>query len=170
MTKRRWLWVAIVAVPVLAVAGILLQGVVVYRDFAFVCENTGSRHGYRVGLFGNRSNDWYKASPLEEFVKREAPAALEHRWTSYAGTGKNLWGDSILFGHGAPGALLDVKYETLSVWISDNDRQDVLGLYESFRDSSPAESREIVEWVNIEAAKAYSGFVRRWHFKRSSLP
>ena len=74
----------------------------VCRDWGFVCENTGSHKGYRQWCTGGCSGEWYHESRLEQFMRQQHPSELENRWTSYEGTGKNIFGQSVLFGHGFP--------------------------------------------------------------------
>jgi hypothetical protein len=74
----------------------------VCRDWGFVCENTGSHKGYREWRSGIRSGEWYHESRLEQFVRQHYPAELKNRWTSYEGTGRNILGQPVLFGHGDP--------------------------------------------------------------------
>jgi hypothetical protein len=101
-----------------------------YRDWAFICENTGSQMGYRQWPFGFKTGQWYKQSPLEEFIQSEAPNTLIHRWTSYAGTGKNIFGMKILYGHDRPGAIIQLNHNILRKWIEQNDAVTVRQLYD----------------------------------------
>ncbi len=71
-------------------------------DWAFVCENTGSHKGYRQWCIGVRSGQWHHESQLERFLRQRHPAELKNRWTSYEGTGRNILGRPVLFGHGDP--------------------------------------------------------------------
>ena len=113
----------------LAVTLVLLP-VQVCRDWAFICENTGSRQGYRQWPFGLKTGHWNKTSPLEDFIQSEAPDALVHRWTSCAGTGKNIFGRAILFGHGRPGAVIRLHNGILRMWIEKNDAATVRQFYD----------------------------------------
>ncbi len=74
----------------------------VCRDWAFVCENTGSHMGYRQWRTGHRSGRWYRESRLEQFMREQHPSELKNQWVSYMGTGKNILGQASLFGHGRP--------------------------------------------------------------------
>ena len=102
----------------------------VCRDWAFICENTGSHKGYRQWTFGPKTGHWYKKSALEQFMETADPNALSHRWTSYAGTGKNIFGRSVLFGHGRPGAILNLPFDVLDQWVRYNKPEDIRQLYE----------------------------------------
>jgi hypothetical protein len=113
----------------LAVTLVLLP-VQACRDWAFICENTGSRQGYRQWPFGLKTGHWYKTSPLEEFIRSDDPNALRHRWTSCAGTGKNIFGKAILFGHGRPGAIMRLDHEIQRKWIEKNDAAKVRQFYD----------------------------------------
>ena len=104
-------------------------GVQVCRDWAFICENTGSRKGYREWNNGRRSGHWYRESRLEQFMRKEHPSDLVNRWTSYAGTGKDLFGQPTLFGHGFPGPILHVPAEFLDRYVDALDNQAKLDLY-----------------------------------------
>ena len=109
---------------------VVLISVPAYRDWAFICENTGSRNGYRQWVFGIKTSRWYKKSPMENFIQSEAPDALVHRWTSFAGTGKNIFGKAILYGHGRPGAIIQLDHEVLRKWIRKNDTETVRQFYD----------------------------------------
>ena len=108
---RRWL--VPLGLIVLAFAIFFAGSVVeICRDWAFVCEYTGSRQGYREWLFGVRTGAWYRESALEAFLRAEYPGELDHKWTSYMGTGRGLLVKS--FGHGHPGPILQLSLETLA--------------------------------------------------------
>ena len=91
--------IVLITVIVIVLAVLPLQ---VCRDWAFICENTGSHKGYRQWRFGLKTGHWYRESPLEEYMKTHAADVISHRWTSYAGTGKNILGRPGLRGHGRP--------------------------------------------------------------------
>ena len=117
-------------VVICLVIALLLLTVQAYRDWAFICENTCSRKGYRQWTFGLKTGHWYKKSPLEDFIQTEAPNALVYRWMSYAGTGKNIFGMTISYGHGFPGAATQLDHETLRKWMEKNDAATVRQLYD----------------------------------------
>ena len=123
------LFVVILVIICLVIMFVLLP-VQAYRDWGFICENTGSRNGYRQWPFGLKTGHWYKKAPLEDFIQSEAPDALVHRWTSYAGTGKNIFGMAILRGHGWPGAIMRIDHEIQRKWIEKNDAAAVRQFYD----------------------------------------
>ncbi|MHC4145671.1 MAG: hypothetical protein ACYSWW_23625 [Planctomycetota bacterium] len=129
----------------------ILFSVQAYRDWAFVCENTGSRKGYRQWRFGPKTGHWYKKSPLEDFIQSEAPDALVHRWTSYAGTGKNIFGMTMLYGHGRPGAILRHNHEIQRQWIVKNDATTVRQFYDLLvaDDQKKLEKRVMDIWEEV---------------------
>jgi len=49
-------------------------------------------------------------------MQKSFPKELEHRWISYAGTGRNIFGLRVLFGHGSPGELIRIDQQTLDQW------------------------------------------------------
>ena len=120
---------SLLAAAALATA-VVAFNIQVCRDWAFICENTGSRKGYRQWALGPKTGHWYKKSPLEEFVTAHEPAALIHRWTSYSGTGKNVFGTPVVFGHGRPGAVYRFDHEIQSRWIARNPPEKVRELYD----------------------------------------
>ncbi len=136
----------------LGVLGLVMDRVSISTDYGYVCENTGSRYGYRVWWNGARARDWYRVSPLEEFMKAEFPGVLKHRWTSYNGTGKNFYGSSISFGHGAPGAALNLKDETARAWIAHHTKQEVRALYDTLASGDRDAADAIVKLINAGVA------------------
>jgi hypothetical protein len=128
---KRWVkWVVVLAVALVAgTAFIGGCGVQVCRDWAFICENTGSQKGYRQWTMGLQSGHWYRESRLEQFMRKEHPSELANRWTSYAGTGKDMFGRSIRFGHERPGPIIHVPAEFLDRYVSGLDDQAKLDLY-----------------------------------------
>jgi hypothetical protein len=134
----KW-YVAVAVALVMIVALIGGSSVQVCRDWAFICENTGSRKGYRQWCIGLRSASWYRESHLEQFLRKEHPSELAHRWTSYAGTGKNILGRPVLFGHASPGPILNVPPEFLDRYVDSLDDQAKLDLHRVLASGPPEE-------------------------------
>ncbi len=123
-------WGAVLVIALIVIAAFVGGcGAQVCRDWAFICENTGSRKGYREWNSGVRSGHWYRESRLEQFMRKEHPLDLVNRWTSYAGTGKDIFGRPTLFGHGRPGPILRVPPEFLDRYVDGLDNQAKLDLY-----------------------------------------
>jgi hypothetical protein len=141
-----------VGVLVLGVLGLVMYDVRVYTDRAYICENTGSRSGFREWPNGARTRQWYRVSPLEEFMEKEYQGVMRHRWTSFAGTGKNLIGTPRSFGHGAPGAALNLKDAFAEAWIAHHSKQEVRALYDTLASGDRAAADAIVKKVNDEVA------------------
>ena len=111
----------------LLIAGLMFLAALPFqmcRDWALVCETTGSHQGYRQWFTGHRTGQWYEKSHLEEFMEQQYPAELEHRWVSYSGTGRNILGQAILFGHGRPNDTLSFCIGPLStvMWTASTTR------------------------------------------------
>jgi hypothetical protein len=124
--------ILLVGVVIVAVALAVLDAMSleVCRDYAFICENTGSHKGYRQWCFGRQRRQWRRTSCLEEFMQCQHPTELRYRWTSYAGTGKNAFGRSIRFGHGRPGVGSVIMNSTWFDWYVVNlDDAAKLDLY-----------------------------------------
>lgn len=105
--RRKKKWPVVLAVAFLAVLVFLVAlPFPVCRDMGFVCEHTASRKGYRRWFTGLRTSQWYSASRLEEFMLEKHPQDLTHRWVSFMGTGRNLFGQAGSFSHGWPNRTL----------------------------------------------------------------
>ena len=70
-------------------------------------------------------------SVLENYIAENCPdIIIEHRWTSCEGTGKNIFGMAVLFGHGRPGPIMEIPDDVLEEWIQNNEQEAVLNFYE----------------------------------------
>lgn len=123
----------------------VLFSVPAYREWAFICENTCSRKGYCQWVFGLKTDHWYEKSPLEDFIQSEDPNALVYRWMSYAGTEKNIFGQTILYGHGRPRAIIKLDHEVLRMWIQKNDDETVRQFYDLLVSDNQKEIEKQVE-------------------------
>jgi hypothetical protein len=132
---------AFVVASVVIAAVIAGFSVQVCRDWAFICENTGSHKGYRQWCVGLRSGHWYRESRLEQFMRKQHPAELVNRWTSYSGTGKNVLGQPILFGHDRPGPILRVPTEFLDRYVDTLEDKAKLDLCHLFASGTPEQVR-----------------------------
>jgi hypothetical protein len=126
----RWVTVVLGVVVVLAILALLSPGLPVYRQWGFICENTGSHKGYTSWLGGIHTGRWHRESKLESFIVAKHPERLEHRWTSYAGTGYNIFGRRVLCGHGRPGAIMQINPEALNRYVGSLTDEATLELYE----------------------------------------
>lgn len=131
MPKRKHLLLVLIAAVLLLFVW-LAPAFRVCRDFAFICENTGSRKGYREWFFGLETGHWYTKSSLEIYMQKNYPAELQNRWTCNAGTGKNIFGASILFGHGRPGYINMLQPAALDSYVATLAAPDKKRLYELF--------------------------------------
>lgn len=102
-----------------------------YTDYAFACEFTCSHMGYREWILGFRTAEWHKASPIE---RRLGSAVVTHRWVSYAGTERNLFGKRLSLGHQSPheAALFSDWHWPYFESLSDSELRS---LYEAFQTS-----------------------------------
>lgn len=150
MKWQRPITYTLLAVATLATA-VVAFNIQVCRDWAFICENTGSRKGYRQWTFGPKTGHWYKKSPLEDFVAGHSPTALTNRWTSYAGTGRNIFGTPVLYGHGRPGAILRFDPAIQARWIKHHSGEEVIELYNLFAsaDRSAIDKKVTAIWEEV---------------------
>ncbi len=133
---------------------LVLFSVRAYQDWAYICENTASRKGYRVWWGGWESGHWYQASALELFMREHYPNELTHRWTSYAGTGKNIFGFVLLRSHGRPGPILGLRPDTLTEYFSMIDNPQKKALYDLF-------ARGDKQAIDAEVEKIFEQVIRR---------
>jgi hypothetical protein len=82
----------------LALLGVVSLAVPVSTDYGFVCEFTCSHMGYREWIFGFRTGDWYRASPIENKLAGD----IKHHWVSYQGDVRNIFGSVQTHRHGFP--------------------------------------------------------------------
>lgn len=163
MSTRRGRAVLVVGV-ILIVAVVILcaLGLQTHRDYAFICENTGSHKGYRQWGFGWQAREWYRESHLEQFMRLQHPTELRHRWTSYSGTGKNILGQPIRFGHGRPqvGSVI-MDWTWFDSYVDTLDGAAKLDLYRVLvsgnRDAIATEEKKIEEAILISAARNRTG-------------
>lgn len=147
ISKRRK-WVFIVACLLVVVTLLpLAMGFSVCRDWAFIDENTGSRKGYRQWCFGARTGHWYMPSSVETFMRSQHASDLTHRWTSYAGTGRNVFGAKGLYGHGRPGAILQLDQKRLNQWFEQQTPADQRAFYDLLVKSDQAAIREKIDAI-----------------------
>jgi len=122
-------------------------------DVASICENTGSRKGYREWFLGTRTlylgktGVWYQQSELERFMKAKHPAVLQYRWTSHMGTGRNILGMVISRGHGRPGPILNFSPELLDECVRRLDDAEKKALYDDFSSGNRQRIERAVEKV-----------------------
>jgi hypothetical protein len=132
-------------IALLAVCG--LCPIQVRTDYAFICENTGSRYGFTKWRHGGQTGNWYQMSPLEDFMKRNHPDRLTHKWTSYAGTGKTLFGRNVSFGHGRPGPILFLDNRSFTEYMAKIPDAEKLRLYETFSSGDRAAASLAVDKI-----------------------
>jgi len=150
MQQRSWLAYLIIAITVLVIAGVILPNFVVYTDRAFVCENTGSRKGWREWCIGGKTGCWYQKSPLEEFIEARAPEALVHRWTSCAGTGRDILGIAVIYAHGSPGPIQMLRHDILCKWMKANDPAAIRAFYDLLVSGDRKQIEEKVSQISNE--------------------
>ena len=144
--KRQWTTLIIVT----ALVGMALWAatmLITYTDRGYICENTGSRKGYREWFFGAKTNRWYHESELERFVETEYSEMLRHRWTSYRGTGRSLipvWTSRC---HGRPGPILQPTRDMLDSYVQSLSNEQRLELYQVFCSGDSESIQESVEMI-----------------------
>lgn len=119
----------------------------VCRDWAYICENTGSHKGYREWFFGLRTGYWYRESHLEAFIKKNYPSEFMSRWTSYAGTGKNILGQSVLSAHGRPGPIHRIREEVFNSYVESLSPDKRLALYRLFASGDRKKIEDVVSQI-----------------------
>jgi len=97
---------------------------------AFVCENTGSRKGYRESFWVVKKERWYTQSSLERFIREKYPAEFRHQWVSYKGDGYNIGGSRIVRAHGSPRMKLAIQ--TIDEYVGKVSDMKKKELYDCF--------------------------------------
>ena len=145
-SKRR-LATALLLVITLAVSFVALP----ITDYAYISETTGSCKGHRVWLGIWETAHWYKKSDLESFMREKYPQDLQQRWTSYAGTGKNIWGAPMLFGHAGPSPIGRLRFEELNSYLSTLTDADKKEFYDVFAYADRTEALELANniWEDL---------------------
>jgi hypothetical protein len=76
MKTRTRIAASVATILILCALCLASMTLIVCRDFAFICENTASRHGYREWIFGSRTGEWYQQSAIESFIQQEHPRSF----------------------------------------------------------------------------------------------
>lgn len=153
--RDRWAMVPAVAavLAVIALCCLAAYGLQAYRDWAFICTNTGSRKGHREWFFGSETDQWYRQSALERFMRSKHPDDLRHQWVSYAGTGKNIFSMALLYGHGRPGPITLIRPELLDEHIGSLTDAEKRSLYDLLVSGDPDEIKKKIEQIVDDAAR-----------------
>jgi len=130
VNKKRLTLYVILAIAVIVIF-IVIVPFEVCRDWVFICENTGSRKGYRAWFFGLETRHWYKKSKLAEFMETKHQNALTYRWIG-SGTGRNVYGSAISFRCGLPGPIITITYDILNWYVSRINDEEKRALYDVF--------------------------------------
>jgi len=137
--RRRGPMVFIMPAALILVALLAVLPLQMCRDWAFVCENTGSHQGYRQWFTGHRTGQWYQESHLEQFMDQAHPGVLKHQWVSYRGTGRNLLGRPIRLGLGHPNPVLMARRHAFDFYVDSLDDAGKLNLYQTLAFGAPGE-------------------------------
>lgn len=160
-TASRGGWRVRVAVALMAIVVFLgVLALEVCWDSTFICENTGSRKGYRVWLIGLRSGPWCHESHLEHFMRRERPADLTYRWTRCGRIGRNILGRVRSFRGGFPPllAIAPPSFDHCVDALDDTGRLDFYRvLAAGDREAIRVEEKKIEEMVLAEALALRQG-------------
>lgn len=165
---RRWIVIAAVTIVVLA-SVLALPVVPVCRDCSYVCEYTGSRKGSREWILGFETENWYKESPLEAFIRQRHPGKLEHQWTRYAGTGRNVFGGALTRMHGSPGPILHLPIDLLAEYSAVASPAEMKHLYDTMRSGSESDKKAMPDQV-FETAVNRKGKTEPSGSSNRSLP
>jgi hypothetical protein len=113
----------------------------VSHDIGYHCDFTGSTKSWTQWPLGIRIGFVYEPSPVEEFLAKNQPDKLEHKWVTYEGTGKNILGEPVFFGHGRPNSLFLFPRGYLKLFVEQSPKEDVIEFYETLRRDNRDEIR-----------------------------
>jgi len=144
--SRRKIIFIILAVLLIALA-IVSPAIQVCRDRAFMDKNTGARKGYREWCYGGRTGFWYKQTALEMFMRTNYPSGFQQDWVSYAGTGRNIFGGAISYGHGRPGPIIHLHPEDIDRYCQKLSAADMKQLYDVLASGDKDKVNETVNHI-----------------------
>lgn len=140
-------------VAMIAVA-VVLPVFQVCRDWAFIDQNTGSRKGHRDWFFGWRTSSWYQATALETFMRNNHLQEFRQAWTSYAGTGRNIFGGATLHGHGRPSRIILLTPQDIDGYCGQVSDVEKERLYDVLASGESEEINRLVDQINGAAIGA----------------
>ena len=114
--------IAIITI-VTVLAALLLLGIPIKTNFAFVNKLTGSRYGYTTWIIGTKTNEWEQLSLFEKYV--DDKKLSDKNWVSYAGTTQNIYGQSISHSHGRPGPIMMLEPKMINEWSKDKSQYEI---------------------------------------------
>lgn len=120
----------IIITSIICVLIALATQLTIYRDWSFICQNTGSQKGYREWFFGLTTSDWYERSELEKFIEENHNNKLKFSWVSYKGTGYGLLTKTC--GHGRPSNIM-FSTKAVNECVKSLSDSEKLSLYETFK-------------------------------------
>lgn len=146
----------------LVIAALLaILPVQVCRDRTYICENTGSHRGYRQWLIGWRTGEWHRESHLEQFLRRQHPSELTHRWAFWFGVGKNLLGWTGMREDGVPRLNAAMRLDWFDSYVDILDDAGKLELYSVLASGDP-------NAIKAEEKKIETAMIRSWEPKSGS--
>jgi hypothetical protein len=110
----------------------------VYRDWSFICRNTGSQYGYRDWFFGCRTGEWSEPSALETYMQKHHPSELRLKWKCRSGSGRNIFGAGTGAASGAAGPIVTLSPAALAEYVDRSDDEQVRALYALFSSEDDA--------------------------------
>ena len=142
--------------------------------YAYVCENTGSKKGHTSWIIGIQTDEWYTVSELEIFIKNNDEYELIHDWTNTAGTGRDLFGVSRLFGHGTPGPIYFIPEPVLNGWVKNNNSKEVGELYNILQNGSMEQVQkrinEMIKWYHDKLKQVPNNPIHDGEPQKARLP
>lgn len=152
MSRRTAVWIG--ATVLLLAVVYAATSVEAYHTVAYVCNNTGSRFGYRLWPGGVKTGSWSSKSPLEDYLgaaKLDRP--IQHRWFRSADMGTTILGKNISFRDGPVGGMVLLSKKDLQIWMQHHSRSDIVGLYDFLCAARPKESWKRAEQIQEEVRR-----------------
>lgn len=141
MTRKRGVLIA--GAVLVFIGGFFVHA---YTSVGEHCDFTGSRRSWTLLPLGLKVNQSYKTSALESYIAKNHPEELEHRWVSYAGDAKNLYGLTFRRGHGSPNGLYFTDYY-MKRFVDEGKPDEIKRFYDLLRTASyeDAETQEEID-------------------------
>lgn len=89
---------------------------------------------------------------------------FQQQWVSYAGTGRNIYGEAMFYGHGRPGMILHLDLDVLDEYCAQASDAEKRRLCDVFSHAVPSEIEKVRNHIYesvIEARDKKAGQVEK---------
>jgi len=80
-------------------------------------------------------------------MRAKYPGEFRQQWISYAGTGRNIFGQGMLYGHGRPGRIILLQPEAIGDYCVQASETEKRRLYDVFASGGADKVQELVDHI-----------------------